>query len=56
MRKISPTARTEEQTRFRSILTTVLLMALALLIVRDVLVRRWSSAAPPSSDGTEPTR
>jgi hypothetical protein len=32
---------------FRGIVTTMLLMALSMLIVRDILVRRWGS--PPSA-------
>jgi hypothetical protein len=38
--------------RFRGIITTMLVMAISLLIVRDILVRRWGSATPPSSDVT----
>jgi hypothetical protein len=51
MRKNLPAARAVARTRFRSIVTTVLLMALSLLIVRDILVRRWSSP-PPAPDVT----
>jgi hypothetical protein len=50
MRKTPPAARAEAQTRFRSIVTTVLLMALSLLVVRDILVRRWGPAARPGRD------
>jgi hypothetical protein len=47
MRNSSPTARAITRLRYRSIVTTMLVMALSLLIVRDILVRRWSS--PPST-------
>jgi hypothetical protein len=46
MRKYAPTARAVTQTRFRGIVTTVLLMALSQLIVRDVIMRRWGSPTP----------
>jgi hypothetical protein len=39
--------------RIRRAITTVLMIALAVLIVRDILVRRWGSTAPPSSDVTQ---
>jgi hypothetical protein len=39
--------------RIRRAITTVLMIALAVMIVRDILVRRWGSAAPPSSDVTQ---
>jgi len=51
MRKNRPTARAIARPRFQSIVTTMLVMALSVLIVRDILVRRWSSP-PPSSDVT----
>lgn len=38
--------------RFRSAITTVLMILLAVMIVRDIFVRRWSSAPYPSSDVT----
>jgi hypothetical protein len=50
-----PTARAMG-TRFHSLVTTMLLIAMSMLIVRDILVRRWSSVTPPSSDVTERTR
>jgi hypothetical protein len=51
MRKSLPTARVVPPTRFRSIVTTMLLLALSLLIVRDVIMRRWGSP-PPAPDVT----
>ncbi len=55
MRKISPIARAVPQTRFRSIVTTMLVIALSVLIVRDILVRRWGSP-PPAPDVTRRLR
>ena len=55
MSKNSPTARAVPQTRFRGIITTMLLMALGVLIVRDILVRRWGSP-PPAPDVTGRSR
>jgi hypothetical protein len=42
--------------RFRGIITTILMILISVMIVRDILVRRWSSAAPPASDVTERSR
>ena len=47
MRKTLPAARAMARTRFRGVVTTMLVMALSLLIVRDILVRRWNS--PPAA-------
>jgi len=52
MHKNLPTGRVAARTRFHSILTTMLLIALSVMIVRDILIRRWGSATPPSSDVT----
>ena len=38
--------------RFRGAITTLLMLLLAVMIVRDVFVRRWTSAPQPSSDVT----
>jgi hypothetical protein len=38
--------------RWRGAITTMLMMLLAVMIVRDIFVRRWSSATSPSSDVT----
>jgi hypothetical protein len=35
------------------VLTTILLILLAVMTVRDVLVRRWGSPTLPSSDVTQ---
>ena len=48
-----PTTRDAAPSRIRSAVTTILLIALAVMIVRDIFVRRWGSAAPPSSDVTQ---
>jgi hypothetical protein len=36
--------------RFRSVITTMLLIMISVMIVRDILVRRWGASAPPPSD------
>ena len=46
------TAHTVARLRYRSIVTTMLVMALSVLIVRDIIIRRWGSATPPSTDVT----
>lgn len=42
--------------RFRSVITTVLLIMISVMIVRDLLVRRWGGSAPPASDVTRQSR
>ncbi|MEK9279561.1 MULTISPECIES: hypothetical protein [unclassified Bradyrhizobium] len=44
------------RTRLRSVITTVLLILISVMIVRDILVRRWTGAAPPSQDTTQQSR
>jgi len=39
--------------RGRSVITATLLVLLAVMIVMDVLVRRWGSPTPPSPDVTQ---
>jgi len=38
--------------RLRSAVTTILLIMISVMIVRDIFVRRWGSATPPASDVT----
>jgi hypothetical protein len=47
-----PADREDARLRFRGLITTGLMILLAVMIVRDILVRRWASAPPPSSDVT----
>ncbi|WP_176721814.1 hypothetical protein [Bradyrhizobium sp. LMTR 3] len=42
--------------RWRSVVTTVLLVMISVMIVRDILGRRWSAGAPPASDFTRHSR
>jgi hypothetical protein len=42
--------------RFRGIVTTFLVIMIAVMIVRDILVRRWGAATPPASDVTQRSR
>ena len=42
--------------RFRAIITTVLLVLISVMIVRDILLRRWAQPVPPASDVTERSR
>jgi hypothetical protein len=41
-----PAKRHAASSRFRGIISTVLLIMLVVMIVRDILVRRWVSATP----------
>ena len=40
----------------RSLVTTILFVLISVMIVRDILVRRWSATPPPASDVTEQSR
>jgi hypothetical protein len=42
--------------RFRSVITTMLLIMITVMIVRDILVRRWGGSAPPAVDVTRQSR
>jgi hypothetical protein len=42
--------------RFRGAITTVVVMLIAVMIVRDIFVRRWGSAPPAASDVTQRSR
>jgi hypothetical protein len=42
--------------RLRSVITTALLLMITVMIVRDILVRRWSADTPPASGATRPYR
>jgi len=44
-----PAPRDGARPRFRGSITTLLMMLLAVMIVRDIFIRRWSTAPPPSS-------
>ena len=37
----------------RSVITTIVMVMLAVLIVRDILVRRWSADRQPAADVTQ---
>ena len=47
-----PVRRDAARPPWRGTVTTILMILLAALIVRDILARRWSSAAPAASDVT----
>ncbi len=49
------TTRAAAPSRGRSFITTTLLVLLAVMVVRDILVRRWGSPTPPSPDVTQPS-
>ena len=37
-------------------ITTILMILIAVMIVRDIFVRRWGAATPPASDVTQQSR
>jgi len=57
MREIGrPKAASVARPRQRSLVATLLMSALAVMIVRDIVVRRWSGTAPSAPDVTERSR
>jgi hypothetical protein len=46
----------EARPRIRGVITTILLILITVMIVRDIFVRRWGSAAPAASDVTQRSR
>ena len=56
MPKHLPAAGDVARPRLRSLVTTILLIMISVMIVRDVFVRRWGSASPPVSDVTARSR
>jgi hypothetical protein len=48
-----PPKRHAAPSRLRGVISTILLIMLAALIVRDILVRRWSSVTPSSPNVTQ---
>ncbi len=51
-----PTQSDAARPRLRRAVTTILFIMISVMIVRDILVRRWSSPAPLASDVTERSR
>jgi hypothetical protein len=54
MSQALPAPRDGARPRFRGGITTLLMMLLAVMIVRDIFVRRWGTTPPPSA--TDVTR
>ena len=52
MPEIIPATRHAARPRFRGIVTTIMLLMISIMIVRDILVRRWSATPPSPSDVT----
>jgi hypothetical protein len=48
-----PNMRDAASSRLRRIVTTVLMIMLAIMIVRDIFARRWGSTAAPRQDVTQ---
>jgi hypothetical protein len=48
-------ARAAERPRFRNTVTTIMLVLISVMIVRDILARRWGPP-PPSPDTVERLR
>jgi hypothetical protein len=44
------------RSRVRSLISTILFIMISIMIVRDILARRWSAATPPRTDVTQRSR
>jgi hypothetical protein len=55
MAQDQPITRDKANLRGRTI-TTILVILIAVMIVRDIFVRRWAPATPPASDVTQRSR
>jgi ABC-type uncharacterized transport system permease subunit len=44
------------RSRSRSVITTILLIMIAVMIVKDIFVRRWNATTPAASDVTQRSR
>ncbi len=53
MPKNFTTKRDVARLRLRGAVTTIMLIMLSVMIVRDILVRRWGSATPARHDVTQ---
>jgi len=51
-----PKAGRAAHSRPRNLVTTLLMIALAVMIVRDIVMRRFNGAAPSATDVTERSR
>jgi len=51
-----PKAGRSARSRARSLVTTLLMIGLAIMIVRDIVARRFGSIAAPAPDVTERSR
>jgi hypothetical protein len=51
-----PQPRDAARPHLRRFITTVLMIMISVMIVRDIFVRRWNSATPAASDVTERSR
>ena len=56
MQQLSPPRARRAQNLSRSLVTTLLMIALAVLIVRDLVARRFGGTALPAPDVTERSR
>jgi hypothetical protein len=52
MSQIFLVRRDSARPRWRGAITTVVMLLLAVMIVRDIFARRWGATPPPSSDVT----
>jgi hypothetical protein len=51
-----PQPRDAARPRLRGFITTILMILISVMIVRDIFVRRWNSVTPAASDVTERSR
>jgi len=51
-----PQPRDAARSRVRSLITTVLMIMISVMIIRDIFVRRWGAPTTAASDVTERAR
>jgi hypothetical protein len=51
-----PAPRDAARPRLRGVITTILMILISVMIVRDIFVRRWGAATTVASDVTERSR
>ena len=56
MPETSPKKGAGARPRFRTVITTVLLIMISVMIVRDIFVRRWGAATPAATDVARQSR
>ena len=52
----SPSATDVARPRLRSLVTTIVVVLISVMIVRDILIRRWAGTPPAPPDAAQQSR